>query len=555
MKIALSIIPSWTVIYAPYNLAILNSVLKNNNHESKIFDLNVILYNKLKNYDIELWETVNEFHWKEKIPFNKIYRLIEKYIDEYIDDLIDYNPDCIGFTVFESNINVTKKVIEKIKKRNPLIKIILGGPECRHIIPDDLIFDSMVIGEGEESILEAIKCEKKIIVTKKEINLDDYSIPDYGDLDLSLYKNLDSLSLEFSRGCTGQCTFCNEKNFWRYKNKSAEKIIYEIKENIKKYKKRGVIFSDSLINGNMKEFKKFIELLIEEKLQIQWAGSCRINKLMDYELLKKIKETNNKQLNYGIESGSQKILNDMRKGIKIKTIEANLYDGYRAGLETHMTWIIGFPTETNYEALESMTFLFNNRNYIFGMCPGPTYHITHGSDIEKNIEMYGISQEQVWDRFSSQNKRNTILHRFIRLKLTNILLDYFNVNNTQPHTKYIRTQYELKTPNSKPIVDRIEYNECIDFTNYIEDNFRSSIYPEYISFMWLFHKAFGDIKLKFKFNYEEDVAEFSEQLTVPYHADINCDVSVDGTWKLEIRHSSTTEEIFDETKFLYGEFN
>lgn len=551
MKIALSGSPCWTVIWPPYNLAILNAVLKHNNHESKIFDLNAILYKKLKNQ--KLFETVNEFRWKEKHRFDELFDLIDKPVNDYIDDLMNYNPDCIGFTVFESNLNTVKMIIERIRKRNPSIKIMVGGPSCRHTETKELDYDCMVVGEGEESILEAIKFKKKIIKTKKPVNLNNHSIPDYGDLDLSPYRNKNGLSLEFSRGCTGKCAFCNEKNFWKYKHKTAEKMLEEIRENIRKYNTRSVTFTDSLINGNMEEFRKFVDLLNEKKLGITWSGNCRIHKRMDYEFLKKIKKSNNVQLNYGIESGSQKVLNDMKKGIKLKYIEANLYDGYRAGIETHMTWIIGYPTETSYEALQSMTFLFNNRNYIFGISPGPTYHITQGSDIEKNREIFGITYDQCWDRFATKNRRNTMLHRFIRLKLTNILLHHFGINNTQPRD-YIDSQYSIETIKNSPIVNRIEYKNCINFNDYINNDFKSSLYPEYISYMWLFHKVYGDIKLKFKFNYENDAAEFGEQLTVPYYADISCDVSVDGKWKIEIDHSSTTEEIFKEIKHLHGEF-
>jgi len=93
-------------------------------------------------------------------------------------------------------------------------------------------------------------------------------------------------------------------------------------------------------------------------LKIHWTGYARCDGRMDLEYFKDLKAGGCIMLNYGIESGSQKVLNDMAKGVTVEEMEANFKHGKEVGIFAATNWIVGFPTEDHKDFADSMTFLW-----------------------------------------------------------------------------------------------------------------------------------------------------------------------------------------------------
>jgi hypothetical protein len=554
MKICLVSCPQWSALAPPYNISLISSILKNGGNETKIIDLNIECYNYLKNVDENnYWDGRNYFHWTEQYFKKELLPKINNLIDKTVNEIIEYNPEFVGVSIYQTNLECVKVLIKKIKRLNNNIKIMAGGPTCfnmYNVQMDRIGIDLLFTGEVDNILNEAIDeyPTKKIYSSEKRINLNELPFADYDGYDLETYIEPYTISMEASRGCVAKCAFCMETCFWSYRSKTADRILEEMKYYKNRYNVKYIRFNDSLINGNMKEFKKLVYSLAEEKIGVRWGSYIRIDKRMDNEFFKKLKESNSSFLSFGVESGSQKVLNDMRKGIEIDEIEQNLKDSKQFSLKAQVNWIVGFPTETYYDYLLSLAFVYNNRENIWQICPGMTCGIGPNSDLRLNPERYDIIPGVYWGSYATKNFENTIIHRFIRLKLFHIFLDMLNVFNGQYHTK-IKQEYTYKGTIKKT---RIDYNSYIDFSYLYDGSFESSLICEYMSFFWCVYKISNEFNMDIRFNHGEDKKEFGNDIVRPYNAKIDFQIDSNSNWVLNVNHSLSEEIIFNNKIQLKG---
>ena len=493
--------------------------------------------------------------------------------------------ELIGFSVYQTSIIATLYMIKEIKDKAPHKKIAVGGPEAFNDWFEDTVedlfkydpcmIDFRVTGEGEQELLTILENlnsyptsnnTKPLVMGgfKSRLSLEELPFPDYTDYDLSLYEHPDGTSIETSRGCVAKCTFCAETHFWKFRSTSAERTIEEMKHQINKYGVRRFWFVDSLANGNFKEFKKLIQLLKDEKLGIRWNSYARNDGRMDLQMFKDIKETGCATLSFGVESGSQVVLDAMKKKVKVWEIEANLKDGKQAGMQNHCNWIVGFPTEGRQEFMHSMALLWNTRKDMFAISPGYTCGDAPFSEMQLNWQSFDIAwKEKIGDnRFLSnwftKDYVNTILHRFIRLKFTNIWLNLMKDNadgtviNTQRRPS-LQDSYKF-TPLTNEYNQRIEQTQ--ETFNYFHDktshsrNLSCTLANEYIVFAWLLYKAFGAHSFEMKCSPELDLPEFGTFVTNNYWSSVNWTVDKNGIINSKLDHKFEHKTLKDDDSIL-----
>ena len=273
-KVALIMTPAWGVLFPPYNLAKITGLLREYDYSTKVYDLNIESY---QNLDKDYWRGENYFLWTVKENFmEKILPNIKSLFDKVIEEIVQANPKVIGFSIYNTNIHATEYMINKLKQRLPNSCFIAGGPEVAtgpslNYLP----FNYEFVGEAEEtflSFLENIPQEyelhKKIGSTDSKLKLEKYPFPDYSDYNLSNYQHPDGVSIETSRGCVAQCSFCAETYFWKFRSNTPERVVEELEYQINTYGVKRFWFVDSLVNGNLKVFEKIIDLILEKKLDI-----------------------------------------------------------------------------------------------------------------------------------------------------------------------------------------------------------------------------------------------------------------------------------------------
>ena len=308
----------------------------------------------------------------------------EKAFQIILKRLREYKPDLVCFT---SNTPETKEVItlmNRIKKEKIDAFYAVGGPHAS-ARPEDFInkgFDFAIVGEGEETIYGLIKTltnkgdlnkvdglawkkNNKIIRNKPRKlieNLDDI-FPAYHKIDMERYvKMSDDVVRGFplrgatvlaSRGCPYNCSFCAcSYVFGRtLRFRSPESIEKEILILKNEYKVEGIWFLDDTLTISRKHVEHICKVM--KKNNLLWGAQARVDSL-DEEMIKLMKNSGCIQLDFGVESGSQRVLDDLiGKKTNLKQVEDVFRLCRKHRIRTLVSLIIGFPTETREEMYET----------------------------------------------------------------------------------------------------------------------------------------------------------------------------------------------------------
>ena len=389
MKIALVRCPCINLPYPPpIGLAYITSFLKAAGHEVFIFDLNVEIFHQVHAAKKERWviPDVNTLiELAKEVAFED-----SSLIDGYVQEILKTEAGIIGFSVYDSNLFFSLRMAREIKRKDKNRIIVFGGPECfplwsgRYIIQETVV-DAVVYGEGEETMLDIIRSiEKSGIIepcrgtitrdgsrvidcgAKPPIeDLDTLPFPDFSDFSLGKYLTTE-LPIVFNRGCPKKCTYCSTPSLIpRYRWRSADHIYEEIKYQLQKYPHIDSFHSHGpSLSSNLKELSRLCDLIIQDKLKFKWSGFASIDSAMNIDLLRKMGMAGCFGLNLGIENGSQKVIDRMKKGFRIEEAERILRDAHSAGLETVVNFIIGFPGEREEDFQETLRFISRNWDYI-----------------------------------------------------------------------------------------------------------------------------------------------------------------------------------------------
>ena len=246
----------------------------------------------------------------------------------------------IGLSVNFAGIRFAGQMIKLIKEVNKDINIIVGGWGCvnehmRNLFPLKLI-DAFIVGEGEETLKEvmevfngqrppesvsgAIFIKDQALMYKPRIpamDIDDIPYPTFNEVDLKDYAT-DILPLYTSRGCVGQCSFCNDWNLSKpFRARSSQNVINEIMHHSRNNNASMFSFKDLACNGDMERLNLLCEAMIDLDFRISWDSQAIPRKEMTYEVLCKLKQSGCSAFGWRIETHEKDVYGrDCRKGFK-----------------------------------------------------------------------------------------------------------------------------------------------------------------------------------------------------------------------------------------------
>lgn len=296
--------------------------------------------------------------------------------------------DIIGLTILTPMYQKALEAIEIIKKIDQKVKIIVGGPHPT-IFPEETLkhnpnIDFAIYGEGEITIVELLDALEKntpfneikgLVYRKgKEIiknsqrpfikDLDEVPLPARELLNMNLYKpaptyynKLPSFLILTSRGCPYRCVYCSKVSGNLYRHHSINRIIKEIEVLIKDYNAKEIIFRDDTFTINKKHVEDLCQEIIKRGLnkKIKWTCMTRVP-LVTEDLLKLMRKAGCWSIHYGVESGSQRLLDLIQKDITIQQVKDAFNWTRKAGIEIKAFFMLGLPTETKEESLQTIKF-------------------------------------------------------------------------------------------------------------------------------------------------------------------------------------------------------
>ena len=428
-------IPQYDADTVPLGPAILQKVAKEAGYKPYFSDLNLELDLKTKHNPkaSTIWSSNLEGH----LPYSVVKYLI-KIIDRTIDKIISTKSSFVGISFFSTkSMPYGILFLKRLKTKRYFGKIVIGGPGVSRSLEkvqqlyEDGLTDYYVIGDGEVAFEKILKDELPYAGVNNTQSvaigdMDSLAMPDFENFKLDLYpKMFDKLTLgiEGSRGCVRNCGFCDIKVlFLKYRYKSGQRLYDEVMFNVENNEVYTYWFTDSLVNGNQKEFRIMLRLLgdynrsVHETKRIKWTGQYIVRPEKQYieEDFQLLVDSGCFTLATGIESYSEKVRKDLGKNFSNADINWFFHKCQEHGISLFVMMIIGYPTEDEEAFQDTLSFFdeyehLSDDNTISGiqlghtmiMIPGtPTWMDRHELGIEYDAFNF-ISQPNSWKNANS----------------------------------------------------------------------------------------------------------------------------------------------------------
>jgi radical SAM superfamily enzyme YgiQ (UPF0313 family) len=347
--------------------SLIKSFIESNGYTCKVCDWNIELYDKIKNTE---WEMLNNDPKNKELVDN----IFEKYYDlfqEWVQKVKVLNPRWLGISVFSErySLHFIYILCKLFKKEISNIKIVIGGHYTKHL-PDTLIellnkglIDKIVRGEGEIATLKLLDgCEDKIISCPPIKDIESMPFADYYDLDFDKYSS-DLMLIVGSRGCINHCDFC-QRFTSGYRSRDGESIADELLSLYINFGAKTFYLSDACSNGNIKQFRRFVEKIKEYNdlkilPPIKWRTqlACRPKEIMTEDLWELMHITGFDILAFGLETGSERLRFEMGKHVKNEDIEFLFLQCLKNNIRVSVSMICGYYTETEEDFKKTLKFL------------------------------------------------------------------------------------------------------------------------------------------------------------------------------------------------------
>lgn len=340
-----------------------------------------------------------------------------QYEKAFVTDFLKKNQgkyDIVGIGCMVTAYRYVKWLTHEIKRHNPGVVIVAGGSinTAGELLVERTDIDIVCVGEGEQVITAIVNAMRSnegfedvpnLILrrgneiirtrTKMPMEIDSIPYPAWDLLDMEQYTRHSfmlpterpNITMMTERGCPFACTFCY-RNFGRtIRYRSTESVVNEIKTLKSLYGIEHIDFIDEIFNADINRVKELCTKMIEEDLDVTWRCIGRTD-LTDKEALQLMRAAGCKWIGYGIESGSQTMLDRMNKCQKVEDIEKSLRLSKEAGIIVTGTFIIGMPGETEDTIEETKQFF--KRNQIFN---APFFPVPYpGTELYNEVKAKGL---------------------------------------------------------------------------------------------------------------------------------------------------------------------
>jgi anaerobic magnesium-protoporphyrin IX monomethyl ester cyclase len=383
-------LPSWTVGYPFYSLMVVAGIAEASGTPARIADLNVRFYHLVTDADKQLWGPAHTAQW---MPGGVIPGPLDERYGRQLEELVVAAATERAYGMFLLTVNMsnryfTNRAVALLKARFPDVPVLLGGVDCfprehgRRFFAEANPADVICQGEAEEALpafLAEYAATGRLSTTTPGFagfanggffdsgepplpSLRSSPLPSLSGIDFAAYKQPGHFPLLSSRGCVNRCLFCSESpNFKRFRFRPAEQTFAELRYlygfAVEHAAQPTVHFADSLVNGSIPELEKLCQLIIESGISIIWGGQAHFREEMTLDLLSLMRRAGFRSAFWGLESGSQEVVDLMNKRYSLEVAKRILGDCSRVGIQSILPLIVGFPGETTLHLAETSLFI------------------------------------------------------------------------------------------------------------------------------------------------------------------------------------------------------
>ena len=405
---------------------------------------------------------------------------------DYMGEIAPHLGDAVavGITAMSAQVYSGCKIAEFIRKKRPGLPIIWGGVHPT-LYPEDTVnsqlADIVIRGEGDETLVELLDYlksgkplrEVKGIAYKSDGMIlrspDRPLLADTPSIDYSLLPQIDKyiwadlypfrrekvrcIDLHAGRGCFYECTFCLENSTFKHRAKSAEALVTEISHLKEKFNIEMVNIQDSDFFANKDRLKRFVDLMIERNIPVKWFSNCRSNyfnsNYITEEFLKKIEASGCVKLAIGAESGSDAMLERMKKKTTVNQLKTAIAMLNKTSIWLSLSFIIGMIDETDEDMKKTLQLILeiteeSRNHYIIG----PAYYRPYpGSEMFKRAIDYGFEHPKSLEEWGQAQKERfgyLAMDKFTWLPNKKLASYIVNIADLRHFKKYNTLQFFYK---------------------------------------------------------------------------------------------------------------
>ncbi|CAD6491628.1 MAG: Radical SAM superfamily protein [Candidatus Argoarchaeum ethanivorans] len=411
----------------------------------------------------------------------------EKLDDDSLSEKISkIDPEIVGITSDTLSFQRAIEIAQIVKQINKRIIVVIGGAHANALPTDPLKYDCFDIsshGEGERTAIElwdriekggsyedvkgiAFRKNNEIVINPRQElieNLDGLPFPARHLFPMDKYSGEFCLyvspmySVGTSRGCPFSCAFCSNNVIFgrKYRSRSPKNIVNEIELLINEYGAKGIYFREDIFTMNKKRVIEICNEIKERKLEFKWVCESRVNTINE-EMLRSMKNAGCELIWFGVESGSQKILDRIHKQITITQSRDAFRLCKKIKLKAGASFLIGTPGEKIEDIYKTINFAnelkpeFAWFNIFTGYPTSPLYeyvvknrlyekNIGHGILIIKTNEFNREKLEKI-QRYADR-KVNGNMKKLFKLFLSEIRQGNFTRERMVNGIKYIKHYY------------------------------------------------------------------------------------------------------------------
>lgn len=399
-------------------------------------------------------------------------------IFNFVSLLVKEKPALILLEISTPSLAFDLETAQMLKSDLPGTIIAVCGPHATYfheeLIRDYNFIDICIRGEFEFVLLDLCRAlrdnlslhsvegitfrEKHKAITNKgrifNADLDNVPYPDrvsfnIDDYRQAFYSGKKTAMVISSRGCPFNCVFC----LWpstvggrKFRARTAKNVVDEIQYLVDKMGVDEIIFDDDTFTLDNQRVKDICSELIFRNLKIKWLCMGRVNTVNE-ELLRAMKEAGCYQITYGFESGSQKILDSMRKGITKDQIRKAVKLTKKAGLSVAGSFVFGMPEESRETIKETLDFAKElNADYVQFVLASPF----PGTDFFKFVKEHNLLLIDSWSDldgtkgliantlYLKRDELQGLIRRAYLSYYTSPKVIYANVTNSIKHNNFPR---------------------------------------------------------------------------------------------------------------------
>jgi radical SAM superfamily enzyme YgiQ (UPF0313 family) len=338
-------------------------------------------------------------------------------------------PKVVGISFMTPQTTAAYRLADAIRRSFPEPLLVAGGVHASALPAETLShFDFAVVGEGEITTSEllghvlkgrgrieeirgvALRTAGDAVVNRPRPvirDMDDLPFPAWRHLPVERYRGL-GMGLDpekpfmvvlSSRGCPGRCIFCASHivHGRGFRMRSAEAMAAEVRFLKERFGIEQFDFADDTMTVSKKRMVHFCEILIRERLSVSWDCNARVN-TVDERMLALMKAAGCVRINFGVESGSQEILDRIGKGITLEQIRKAHRMAREAGLLTMSFFMLGHPGEDR----NHVDCTLRLAREIAPDCPGLTFATPFpGTELFEIAGRAGWLDNRPWDRYTT----------------------------------------------------------------------------------------------------------------------------------------------------------